>query len=89
MRTTVMLDDRLFKKAKQRAADLGTSLSEVLNHALRLSLAQEPTRPARSRFEMITFGDPTRPTSHEPADFAEMLDGDDVRSLARPRNPSG
>ena len=89
MRTTVMLDDRLFKKAKQRAADLGTSLSEVLNQALRLALAQEPTRRARSRFKMITFGDPARPTPHEPTDFAAVLDDDDVRSLARPRRRAG
>jgi len=83
MRTTVVLDDRLFKKAKQRAAELGTSLSEVMNQSLRLLLAQEPTRPARSKFKMITFGDPRKPTKHEPAELSSAVDEDDIRSLAR------
>ena len=83
MRTTVVIEDRLFKKAKQRAAELGTTLGEVMNQSLRLLLAQEPTRPARSKFKMITFGDPSKPTTHEPADLSAALDEDDLRSLAR------
>ena len=51
MRTTVNLDDELLRRAKERAARQGRTLSEVVSDALRVSLAEqagprrEVTRP--------------------------------------------
>jgi hypothetical protein len=38
MRTTVDINDRLFREAKRKAAERGTSLRQVIEEALRLYL---------------------------------------------------
>jgi Arc/MetJ family transcription regulator len=81
MRTTVVLDDRLFRSAKQRAAALGTSLSEVVNQALRDLLAREPIRP--QKFRMITHGRGAKKLHHEPSDLADELEHDDLATIGR------
>src|SRR5262245_8853975 len=59
MRTTVVLDDELVKKAKKRAAELRTTLSEVINQALREAVARPISK--KTDFKMIVFGGgPTR-----------------------------
>ena len=73
MRTTLVLDDRLFKRAKQRAAERGTTLSEVVNEALSESLAPAPARAPVAKLKMITFGNPGEPVRHEPEDLAAAL----------------
>lgn len=35
MRTTLILDDQLFRRAKREAGDMGAALSELVNTALR------------------------------------------------------
>ena len=40
MRTTVEIADRLFREAKRRAAEQGTSLRQVIEDALRLYLGR-------------------------------------------------
>jgi hypothetical protein len=82
MRSTLIIDDHLFKQARQRAADQGTTLSEVVNQALREALAKPKAKPA-AKFSMVTFGGPVGSQRHEPADFAEVGEADDERSLAR------
>jgi hypothetical protein len=82
MRSTLILDDRLFKQARQRAADQGSTLSDVVNQALREALAKPKARPA-AKFAMVTFGDPAASHRHEPSDFAAASAADDERSLSR------
>ena len=78
MRTTVVLDDELVKKAKKRAAELRTTLSEVINQALREAVSK--SLPRRSAFKMITYGGP-KSVHHEPEDFKRILEEEDIRSL--------
>lgn len=57
MRTTLVLDDQVVQKAKIRAAELGTTLSQLTNQALR----EKVTAPNRSEinetpFQMLTYG---------------------------------
>jgi Arc/MetJ family transcription regulator len=61
MRTTVRLDDDLLAKAKRAAIERGTTLTAVIEDALRRALA--PGHPERrERFELLTFrGDGLRP----------------------------
>lgn len=49
MRTTLNLDDDLLRRAKQRAAKLGQTLSRFIEKALRLALEPQkrPARPFR------------------------------------------
>jgi len=45
MRTTIELNDELLRKAKRRAADLGTTLRDVVEQALRAILEAQGGRP--------------------------------------------
>ena len=77
MRTTVVLDDELVKKAKKRAAELKTTLSEVINQALRDAVTKP--LPKRKPFKVITFGEGLPPFHRDPQEIKELLMEDDVR----------
>lgn len=79
MRTTLVLDDRLVKAAKRRAADSGTTLSEIVNDALREAL--RPTSDVVPPFRMITYGDPEEVFRLTPEDLKEMESQDDIDRL--------
>jgi Arc/MetJ family transcription regulator len=44
MRTTIEISDEIFRRAKKRAADDGTTLREVVDLALRSYLSRQPRR---------------------------------------------
>ncbi len=57
MRTTVTIDDHLLAEAKAVAASSHRTLGEVIDDALRVSLAQRPTDPSKSpRVKLPTHG---------------------------------
>jgi hypothetical protein len=60
MRTTLVIDDELFRELKRRAADEGRTLSEVTQEALRLGLAprQARRRPKRVKLPSFHMGKP-------------------------------
>jgi Bacterial antitoxin of type II TA system, VapB len=78
MQTTLVIDDQLISAATQRAAALGTTLSEIVNQALRDSLQRDA--PAPASFRMITYGDASAGCRHEPADMSAVLDEEDDES---------
>ncbi|MDX2024708.1 MAG: type II toxin-antitoxin system VapB family antitoxin [Deltaproteobacteria bacterium] len=80
MRTTLVLDDNLFKKARERATASNSTISDVVNEALREALAKPPL--TATPFEMLTFAGGDK-KMHEPSDFAELLSLDDSASLGR------
>jgi Arc/MetJ family transcription regulator len=45
MRTTIDINDEIFRRAKKRAADEGTTLREVVDVALRAYLSRQTRRP--------------------------------------------
>jgi hypothetical protein len=55
MRTTVQLEDSLLQAAKRHAAETGTTLSAVLEHALRESLARHALRAKAPPIRLTTF----------------------------------
>jgi hypothetical protein len=59
MRTTLILDDLLFREAKQKAAANGTTLSDLMNSALRrfLFASQNTRQVAAEKFSMPVFGE--------------------------------
>jgi hypothetical protein len=81
MRTTVVLDDRLFREAKRRAASLGTTLSEFLNQALREVLSRPPDEAPT--FRMVTYGKRRGGVHHEPTDFSKALESEDAAFVGR------
>jgi hypothetical protein len=79
MRTTLVLDDRLLRQAKQRAAERNVTVSEIVNAALRDTFARAPATPPP--FSMVTYGDGTARVAHEPSDFASAADDEDLSRL--------
>ena len=75
MRTTLVLDDELFRQTKRRAAERNLTVSDIVNEALRESL-RCPARAAPP-FSMTTYGRSGRRTHHEPSDFAVALENED------------
>lgn len=78
MRTTIRLDDELLTRAKRAALERGTTLTAVIEDALRRALAPVDGSH-RERFTMPTFhGDGLRP-SVDLDDTASLLDVMDER----------
>ena len=79
MRTTLVLDDTLFRQAKRRAAERNLTVSDVVNEALRDSFGRPV--PAAPPFSMATYGRAGRGVRHEPSDFAAELEDEDRSRL--------
>jgi hypothetical protein len=79
MRSTIVIDDALFKRVRRRAAELGVTISDVVSDALREALARRSEEPPPLR--LPTFGDPKQRVHHEPADLTAAEDEDDRRRV--------
>jgi hypothetical protein len=85
MRTTITLDERLMAQLKRRAAEQGTSVSKLVEHAVRL-FVRTPRAPATSpTFELVTFGAGGRFTRHNIDKTSALLEADDVDRFAAGR----
>jgi len=75
MRTTLVLDDQLFRAAKSVAGQQGTTLSEVVNRALRGHLLSKPSaRTEVSLFSMPVFGVQAAELHQTPQQLAILRD---------------
>lgn len=79
MRTTLIIEDDIFRRTKRYAANRDATLSDVVNDALRIYLSREVSDAAPLR--LITYGRPGKTARHEPSDFAEALDVEDRERL--------
>ena len=72
MRTTIIIDDELFRELKKRAAEENRTLSEVTQEALRRGLLRRPAtrRSTRVRLPSFAMGKP----SVDLADRNQLLD---------------
>ena len=78
MRTTITIDERLFSQLKQRAAESGTSVSRLIENAVRLS-ARTPVSTAREEpFELITFGAGGRFSRHNIDKASALFEVEDL-----------
>jgi hypothetical protein len=60
VRTTLNLDDHLLREAKKRAAERGTTLTRVVEEALREALAEPPPDATYTfRFTVVDGGGPS------------------------------
>jgi len=55
MRTTIRLDERLLRDVKKHAADMGTTLTAVVEDALRAALAHRTDKSRRRPVRLKTF----------------------------------
>lgn len=58
MRTTLNIEDPLLQEAKRLAAQRGTTLTAVIEDALRMEVGRVREVPVRGPVELPTFGDP-------------------------------
>lgn len=82
MRTTITLDDRLLDQLKKRAAASGTSVSRLIEQAVRLWV-RTPVPPKQTqRFDLVTFGAGGRFSRMNIDKTSALLDADDVDRYA-------
>ena len=85
MRTTITLDDRLLAQPKRRAAEQGTSVSKLVEQAVRLFVHTPRTPTTPPAFELVTFGKRGRFSRHNLDKTSALLAADDVERFAAGR----
>lgn len=84
MRTTITLDERLLDRLKKRAAESGTSVSTVIERAVRL-LLQAPSPQPQDRFNLVTFGEGGQFTPLNVDKATALLEADDIERFGQRR----
>jgi hypothetical protein len=85
MRTTITLDDRLLAQLKRRASESETSVSRLVEQAVRLFVrTPRPPSPQES-FELVTFGAGGRFSRQNIDKIAALLEADDMERFASRR----
>jgi hypothetical protein len=85
MRTTITLDERLLAQLKRRAAEQGTSVSKLVEQAVRL-LVRTPRMPAESpTFELLTFGAGGRFSRLNTDKTSALIEADDLERFGSGR----
>jgi len=87
MRTTITLDDRLFAQLKRKAAESGTSVSRLVEQAIRLLMRMPRVSPVREPFELVTYGKGGSFSRLNLDKISALLEADDVERFARHSRP--
>lgn len=82
MRTTITLDERLLAQLKKRAAESGTSVSRLVEQAVRLFIRTPSSSKKQERFELITFGRGGRFSRQNIDKTSRLIEEDDVARYA-------
>ena len=82
MRTTITLDDRLLAQLKKKAAESGTSVSRLIEQAVRLFVRVPTTSKRQERFELVTFGRGGRFSRQNIDKTSRRIEDDDVARYA-------
>jgi hypothetical protein len=85
MRTTITLDDRLLDQLKRRAAESGTSVSKLVEQAVRLFVRTPRPSASPQSFELVTFGAGGRFSRQNIDKTAALLEGEDLERFASRR----
>jgi hypothetical protein len=85
MRTTITLDDNLLARLKKRASESGTSVSRLIEQAIRLLMQAPPRVKRKDGFELITFGAGGHFSKRNIDKTAALLEADDLERFARHR----
>ncbi len=85
MRTTITLDERLISQLKRRAAEQGTSVSRLVEQAVRLFVRSPRTSTAPQAFELVTFGKGGRFARQNIDKTSVLLEADDLERFSAGR----
>lgn len=81
MRTTLIINDELFAAAKQRAAEQQSSLSAVLNDALRLALRPGAGTADVPPFQIPRYRGQGATVDTTPDQLDDLVEFDELTSL--------
>ena len=82
MRTTISLDDHLLTRLKKRASESNSSVSALIERAVRL-LLQTPVAPKQKQgFDLVTFGAGGKFSRRNIDKTSALLEADDVDQFA-------
>ena len=70
---------------KRRAAEQGTSVSKLVEQAVRLFVRTPPTTAESPTFELVTFGAGGRFSRHNIDKASALTDADDIERFAQDR----
>lgn len=84
MRTTISLDEHLLGELKKRATQRNTTVSRLIEDAVRSAAPEPETAPAPA-FELVTFGKGGRFTSFDADKISALLEREDVARFGRDR----
>jgi len=83
MRTTLVIQDKLFVSAKKLAAEKGSSLSALVEEALRYQVNRSERSPKdRREFRVPVFEGNGEAVDSMPGDFHEIGDREDLDGIA-------
>ena len=78
MRTTITMDDRLLAQLKKRAVESSTSVSRLIEHAIRLLIRTPPAAKRKDQFDLVTFGAGGRFLRQNIDKTSALVEADDV-----------
>lgn len=76
------MDDRLLAQLKKRAAESGTSVSRLIEQAIRLLIRTPPAARREDQFDLVTFGAGGRFSRHNIDRTSALIETDDVERFA-------
>lgn len=78
MRTTITLDDKLLEQLKDRATASGTTVSRLIEQAVRLFIRTPRASQQQNRFELVTFGRGGHFSRQNIDKISRLIEDDDV-----------
>ena len=85
MRTTITLDTGLLAQLKRRASESGTSVSKLVEQAVRLFIRTPRPPASQDLFELVTFGAGGRFSRHNIDKTAALIEAEDLERFASRR----
>lgn len=83
MRTTITLDDKLLDVLKDRAAASGTTVSGLIEQAVRLFVRTPRASKQQNQFELVTFGRGGRFSRRNIDKTSRLSEDDDAAKYGR------
>lgn len=85
MRTTITIDEEILEQLKARAAKEATTVSRLIEDAVRLAARPHGEAAAGQAFHLVTFGKGGRFTSLDVDRVSALIEQDDVARHGRRR----
>jgi len=85
MRTTITLDAHLLAKLKKRASESGTSVSRLIDRAVRLMMQAPPPAKRQDTFDLVTFGKGGRFSTRHIDKTSALVEAEDLERFGRGR----